>query len=1280
MSRRTRRRTGAYRRATLSAGLTSSLLLSLTAFTAGVTAPTAAAAPQPTFSCDAYGYLFQAPNGVAGAKTVTKVDLATGDTMLAGSTSRALNAVGYNQLDNYIYGWDWDKMVPVRIGSDLSETELPLPAGMPAAKLNTGDFDSAGNFWVTANTDGSKWYKIDYAPGSPTYGKLLASGIRSGQGIADWAWIDGGLYGVDVNQHLLRFDGVTHKTQDLGAVSGLEAGMAFGAVYVDAKGYLYGSDNTSGKVYRIDTKTRVGTFLANGPASSGNDGARCASAGIPTVTVSKTIDGRVHATDQFTVGLVNDRAATVTSATTSGTDTTASTIDWPVSQGKTYAITDTPAAGSSSVTADYTPAIACTDTTTGQTVPVSGTGPWTLQVTDIHDYQCSVTNTGLIGGLTIVKASTTTEITEVGQKVPYTFAVTNTGNVTVQDIKVADTQVAPAKDENLSEVSCPDTELAPGESTTCTAEYTVAQADFDHGSIKDTAKATGSTPTGNPVESPETTDSGVEIGVTGGAGGLEVVKASTTTAITEVGQKVPYTFAVTNTGNVTVTDIVVTDTQVAPAQDENLSPVTCPEDTLAPGKSTTCTAEYTVSQADFDHGSIADTAKAAGSDPKGGAVESPATPGSGVEIGVSGGQGGLEVVKASTTTAITQVGQKVPYTFAVTNTGNVTVKDITVTDTQVAPADDANMSEVSCPDTELAPGESTVCTAEYTVSQADFDHGSIADTAKATGSDPKGGDVESPATPGSGVEIGTSGAAGGLSVVKSSTTTAITGAGQKVPYTFAVTNTGNVTVKDITVTDTQVAPADDANMSEVSCPATTLAPGAAMDCTAEYTVSQADFDHGSIADTAKATGSDPKGGDVESPATPGSGVEIGTTGAHSELAIVKSSTTAAISEVGQKVPYTFAVTNTGNLTVSDIVVTDTQVAPAQDANLSPVTCPATTLAPGKSMDCTAEYTVSQADFDHGSIADTAKATGTGPNGDPVTTPESSDSGKEITTAGARPELTVVKTSTTTEITTAGQKIPYLFAVTNTGNVTATDVTVVDKQEAPALDENLTAVSCPATTLAPGASMDCTAEYTVSNEDVKFGAVTDIAAATGRTVTGDPIESLPSEKSITKQGFTGSLPGAGSLALGSLGLGALGLGSLGLGSLDLGSLDLPAGSADSTHGSTHGSTPGSSDGSTGTNTEQPSQPGNGNGHSGNGNGGNGSGNGDNAGQNAGHGNGQSGNQAGSNQSGNATAQGARIDSGAGAGESGVDTGLLAAGGVVLVAALAVGGTILARRRN
>ena len=81
----------------------------------------------------------------------------------------------------------------------------------------------------------------------------------------------------------------------------------------------------------------------------------------------------------------------------------------------------------------------------------------------------------------------------------------------------------------------------------------------------------------------------------------------------------------------------------------------------------------------------------------------------------------------------TTAGSTIDYTFVVTNTGNVTLTGVSV--------DDPKVGTVSCPVTTLAPGESTTCTATYTLTQVDVDAGHVANTATVTGTDPSGTDV-----------------------------------------------------------------------------------------------------------------------------------------------------------------------------------------------------------------------------------------------------------------------------------------------------------------------------------------------------------------------------------------------------------------------------------------------------------------------------------------------------------------------------------------------------------
>lgn len=105
---------------------------------------------------------------------------------------------------------------------------------------------------------------------------------------------------------------------------------------------------------------------------------------------------------------------------------------------------------------------------------------------------------------------------------------------------------------------------------------------------------------------------------------------------------------------------------------------------------------------------------------------------------------------------------------------------------------------------------------------------------------------------------------GSLALVKSVAEEAFTGAGQTLHYTFNVTNTSNVTLAPITITETAFSGTGSSPL--VSCPAgaASLAPKAQVTCTAEYTVTQQDFNTGIITNTAVAHGRTANGHDVVS--------------------------------------------------------------------------------------------------------------------------------------------------------------------------------------------------------------------------------------------------------------------------------------------------------------------------------------------------------------------------------------------------------------------------------
>ena len=76
------------------------------------------------------------------------------------------------------------------------------------------------------------------------------------------------------------------------------------------------------------------------------------------------------------------------------------------------------------------------------------------------------------------------------------------------------------------------------------------------------------------------------------------------------------------------------------------------------------------------------------------------------------------------------VDETITYFFEIANTGNVTLSNVQV--------DDAQTSEVTCATTVLAPGDSTLCEADYIVTQADVDAGQIVNEASVSATPPGG--------------------------------------------------------------------------------------------------------------------------------------------------------------------------------------------------------------------------------------------------------------------------------------------------------------------------------------------------------------------------------------------------------------------------------------------------------------------------------------------------------------------------------------------------------------
>ena len=195
--------------------------------------------------------------------------------------------------------------------------------------------------------------------------------------------------------------------------------------------------------------------------------------------------------------------------------------------------------------------------------------------------------------------------------------------------------------------------------------------------------------------------------------------------------------------------------------------------------------------------------------------------------------------------------------------------------------------------------------------------------------------------------------------------------GGAVTWAYEVTNTGSLPLTNVAVSDSDIG--------AITCPKNTLAIGESMTCSANGTAVA-----GQYANVGTVT-ADSSGGSVNDSdpshyfgVTSGIDIEKATNGQDADTP------TGPQIAVGGAVTWTYVVTNTSNVTLTGVAVTDDQ--------LGAITCPKSTLAAGESMQCTANGTAVA-----GQYANLGSVTGTPPVGPPVT---DSDPSHYIGMAGA----------------------------------------------------------------------------------------------------------------------------------------------------------------------------------------------------------------------------------------------------------------------------------------
>jgi uncharacterized repeat protein (TIGR01451 family) len=438
------------------------------------------------------------------------------------------------------------------------------------------------------------------------------------------------------------------------------------------------------------------------------------------------------------------------------------------------------------------------------------------------------------------------------------------------------------------------------------------------------------------------------------------------------------------------------------------------------------------------------------------------------------------------------VGNSVTWSYEVMNTGNTPLANVTVTDDQLGLI-------AACNRASLPAGDSFTCTASGTATAGQYEN-----TGTATGQpvDDLGTPVPSLSAPTDDDKAFYFGAAPAVDIEKfvqttfdaDSATGPLVAQGGAVRFTYVITNTGNVALSDISVSDNLEG--------SVSCPVTTLAVGANMTCEL-LTTASASGQYTNIG-SVQATG--PTTVDTNGDSVSGSVVnDLDTANYFTSVPAIDvekfvqttfdadtPATGPAIAD-GSPVRFTYVITNTGNVALNTVALTDDVI--------GSITCPATSLAVGVQMTCSSDEVAAS-----GTYTNLGTVTAQGP--DTVDTAGNSVPGSGVSDSdqanyfGVRPGIDIEKSVQTSfdadtivsaPTIAAGDTVNWTYSVVNTGNVALTGVVVTDDQLA---DDSV--IDCGGGTnnliavLAVGAAVTCQAQGTA----IASGTYVNIGSTSG----------------------------------------------------------------------------------------------------------------------------------------------------------------------------------------
>lgn len=676
------------------------------------------------------------------------------------------------------------------------------------------------------------------------------------------------------------------------------------------------------------------------------------------------------------------------------------------------------------------------------TVPLDSCGPYvgTLVATasslcgegvgDTVTVSCASTNTP---GIKVTKACPVNPVVP-GESLVFTGTVTNTGNITLTNVVVVNNMPA------AGTVVFGPADLAPGAGAAFAGSYVVPVDSC--GPYSDTVVATGADKCFGKVVSSTATTS-----CPGISSPAIAITQECPPNPTPIGGTMTFTAHVSNTGNITLTDIIVVNDK------PSAGTVVLRVASLAPGASTNFTAGFTV-PASLDACSIANTLAVTGKNK----CNTQTVAASVTKICPVTSAPGIEVTKICPATPPSPGGVQT-FTGSVRNTGNVTLSNVTVVVNRPA------AGTVVYTAASLAAGATASFTGSYTVPQDDC---SVTDTVTATAVDRCGNPVSDSKT--TTCPILTT----PMVAISRTCPEAPVAPGAEMGLFGWITNSGNVTLTNVTLVVDRPEP------NTLFFGPVTLAPGASAGYVGSFTV-PTNLGACTVASTVTVRGNNKCTGAAVSANSTLACPVVSTP----KIMVTKSCPPTPPAQ-GTPMVFTGTVVNAGDITLTNIVVVNTQ--PVSNT----VVFTASQLLPGQSTNFTASYTTPG---DCCSVCDTLTATGQ----DFCTGKTVRDTATQICPVQFAPAVRITKVCPTVAVA-PGESMVYSGTVINAGNITLSDVVVYN---------SMTGAQNPILGLAalvPGEEVPFTASYIVPEDFCEPDTVT----VTALSICGE----VPVQHSVT----------------------------------------------------------------------------------------------------------------------------------------------------------------------